>query len=151
MTVAQELEQVERTVSLLDGLAEIEEAEPAVRSNPRTQRKLEELRREQLRALRPMRISAAARLLGVAEPTARLWTDEGLLAEVERRPVRRVSVDSVFRIRAIVRDLKRQGRNRNLLDATFNRLNDELQLADSGLQESLEQMRRGEVIDVTPA
>lgn len=151
MSVTQEHEQVERTVSLLDGLDEIEEAEPAVRANPRAKRRIAELRRQQLDALGAMRISTAARLLGVAEPTARLWADEGLLEEVSRRPVRRVSAPSVLRVRPIVRDLKKQGRSRNLLEAVFNRLDDQLQLSDSGLQESLEQMRRGEVIDTTPA
>lgn len=151
MTVAQEFERVTRTVSVLDGLAEIEEAEPAIGQNPRARRRIEELRREQLASLPAIRISAAARLLGVTEPTARLWANEGLLKDVTRHPVRRVSAASVLRIRPIVRDLKRLGRNRNLLEAVFDRLDDELVLTDVGLEESLEQLRRGEIIDITPS
>ncbi len=150
MTVAQELEFAERTILLLDALNDVEAFEPAVKSNQRAHRRLQDARRESLRALSPVRISTAAAILGVSEPTARLWTDGGLLEEVAKRPVRRVSPDSVLRILPIVRDLKRQGRNRNLLDAIFNRLDDEAQLADPGLLESLEQMRRGDTIDITP-
>ena len=57
-----------------------------------------DLRREQLQALLPMRISTAARLLGVAEPTARLWTEREIvgrpfprtekLRDESRRPAR---------------------------------------------------------------
>lgn len=151
MTVSQERELVTRTVSLLDSLDEVEEVEPSVRANPRSHRILEEMRRMQVRALPALRISAAAEVLGVTEPTVRLWTDEGLLQEVERHPVRRVSAQSVLRVRPIVTALRRHGRKRNLLEAIFAQLSDELQLEADGLQESLEQMRRGEIIDITPA
>ena len=53
MTVAQELEFAERTILLLDALNDVEAFEPAVKSNQRAHRRLQDARRESLRALAP--------------------------------------------------------------------------------------------------
>jgi hypothetical protein len=51
---------------------------------------------------------------------------------------------SVLDVRQLIADLRQAGQSRGLLDAVYNRLADEQQLADPDLTESLEQMRRGE-------
>jgi len=55
-----------------------------------------------------------------------------------------VTIDpaSVLDVRQLITDLRRAGRTRGLLEAVWDRLADEQQLADPDLQESLSQMHR---------
>jgi hypothetical protein len=64
---------------------------------------------------------------------------------------RRVTLESVLQVRPVLRDLRALGRDRNLLAAATDRLEDERDLADPELQRSLEEMRRGDLIVVTPS
>jgi len=86
----------------------------------------------------------AARLLGLSEKTVRAWAAQGVLTVAKRAPRLLLDVQSVHEISHIVRDLRVAGKDRDLLDEVWRRLSDEALLARSDLQESIEQMRRGE-------
>jgi hypothetical protein len=86
----------------------------------------------------------AARLLGLSEKTVRAWAEQGVLATAERAPRLLLDVQSVHEVIHIIRELRAHGQNRNLLNEVWYRLGDTALLQRPDLQESIEQMRRGE-------
>jgi hypothetical protein len=96
-----------------------------------------------LKATPPVRPAVAARVLGLTEKTVRHWADEGVLTIKQARP-RRLDPQRLHEVLHLVRDLREAGKTRGLLDEVWRRLSDEALLEREDLQESLEQMRRGE-------
>lgn len=91
----------------------------------------------------PVRLSYAAAVLDVADQTVRDWLDAGLLDDFGGAP-QRVGLESVARVRELVRDLRASGRQRDLMTAVLRALElDELR-HDERFQDSLAQMRRRE-------
>lgn len=96
-----------------------------------------------------VRVSTAAKLLELSVPTVNQWADEGILEAVGKSP-RRVTLRSVARIKPIVAELKELGHQQNLRDALIARLEDRATLEDKRFLRSLEEMRRGELVELTP-
>jgi DNA-binding transcriptional MerR regulator len=92
----------------------------------------------------------AARLLGLSDKTIRAWASEGVLATAQRTPRLLLDLRSVHEISHIVSDLREHGRDRDLLDEVWRRLNDAALLERADLQESIAQMRRGQGRVVRP-
>lgn len=91
----------------------------------------------------PVRLSYAAAVLDVVDQTVRDWTTAGLLENFAGAP-QRVGLESVARVRELVRDLRAAGHERDLMTAVLRALElDELR-HDERFQTSLAQMRRGE-------
>jgi hypothetical protein len=90
------------------------------------------------------------KLLDLSLPTIRAWIERGLLDEVDGSSPRRITLGSVLEVRPLVRELRALGRDRNLLEAVLARLDDERVLADRKLRRSLDEMSRGELVDITP-
>ena len=86
----------------------------------------------------------AARLLGLSEKTVRAWATEGVLTIAQRTPRLLLDVQSVHAISHIIRELRSLGKDRDLLDEVWRRLSDAALLERGDLQESIEQMRRGQ-------
>jgi hypothetical protein len=86
----------------------------------------------------------AARLLGLSEKTVRAWAAQGVLTVAERVPRLLLDLQSVHAVSHLVRELRALGRNRDLLDEVWRRLNDAALLERPDLRESIEQMLRGE-------
>lgn len=147
MTKTQELERVERVVEEIDDLETLEDHVSDDRDALRTVHRLRDRRIDEVESVR---VSVAARLLGLSEPTVRAWADYGLLEYAAVRPVRRVTIRSVLHLRPIVAELRHIGRRRGLLEAVVARLDDRKTFSDRRLLESLEQMRAGDLVDITP-
>ncbi len=91
----------------------------------------------------PVRLSYATAVLDVADQTVRDWLQAGLLEDFGGAP-QRVGLESVARVRELVRDLREDGQQRDLMTAVLRALElDELR-RDERFQTSLAQMRRGE-------
>jgi DNA-binding transcriptional MerR regulator len=86
----------------------------------------------------------AARLLGLSEKTVRAWAAQGVLTVAHRTPRLLLDLRSVHVISHLVRDLRELGKDRDLLDEVWRRLSDTALLERPDLQESIQQMRRGE-------
>lgn len=86
----------------------------------------------------------AARLLGLSEKTIRAWVSQGVIAVAQPAPRLLLDLQSVHMISHIIRELREHGKNRDLLDEVWRRLSDSALLERADLQESIEQMRRGE-------
>jgi DNA-binding transcriptional MerR regulator len=148
MNATQELDSAERIAREID---EIDEIERSLRSNDEARRRLRVVRRRLMDWVPAVRFSVAADLLELSVPTVRAWTERGLLEETAGPSPRRVTLKSLLEVRPALRDLRAVGRDRNLLEAVVARLEDERVLADPRLKRSLEEMHRGELIDVTPS
>jgi DNA-binding transcriptional MerR regulator len=134
----QQVDEILEEVRRLDALGEAVETGRRVEAR----RELRDLRARRIGHARPVRLVIAADLLGVSLPTVRAWADEGVLEWRGGSP-RRVSLNSVLRVRPIVRELKKMGQSRDLLAAVLARVEDEATLGDRRLQGSLKQMRGG--------
>jgi DNA-binding transcriptional MerR regulator len=86
----------------------------------------------------------AARLLGLSEKTVRAWAAQGVLTVAQRTPRLLLDLQSVHVISHLVRDLRELGKDRDLLDEVWRRLSDTALLERPDLQESIQQMHKGE-------
>jgi DNA-binding transcriptional MerR regulator len=86
----------------------------------------------------------AARLLDLSEKTIRAWASQGVIATAQRTPRLLLDLQGVHEISHILRDLREHGRDRDFLDEVWRRLNDAVLLERPDLQQSIEQMHRGE-------
>lgn len=97
-----------------------------------------------------IRVSVAADLLEVSVPTVKAWIEAGILkAAGDDRP-QRVRLGSVLRTRALIRDLRGLGRRAKLMPAVLAALEDEQTLESNELKTSLEQMRQGKLVRLSP-
>ena len=96
----------------------------------------------------PVRMSTSAKLLDLSVPTVNQWADEGILEDLGGSP-RRVTLRSVARTRDAVAELRELGRDQNLRGAVLGWLEDRGTLEDERFLRSLEEMRRGELLDIT--
>ncbi|HUD39669.1 MAG TPA: hypothetical protein VMR14_22415 [Streptosporangiaceae bacterium] len=86
----------------------------------------------------------AARLLGLSEKTIRAWAADGVLAVTQHKPRLLLDVRSVHTTSHILKELRALGKERDLLDEVWRRLNDAALLERTDLAESIEQMRNHE-------
>lgn len=138
--VREETRRAERllgTVEELEGIAETFEEDDTRRAT------LHDAIKALLTDLGPVRVSTASALLSLSTRTVRSWVSEGLLEAVAESP-RKLDPVRLHHVLHLVRDLRDAGTDRNLLDAVWYRLQDEALLEREDLQESVEQMRRGE-------
>lgn len=147
MSPTKELEAAERVARDVD---ELDALEVTVHRNSEARARVDRLRRHRLDDAPSVRLSVAAKMLDLTVPTVRAWIVRGLLQEVSDAAPRRVTLASVLRVRRIVRELRELGQDRNLLEAIVARVEDRRMLADRRLSRSLEEMRDGGVIDITP-
>jgi DNA-binding transcriptional MerR regulator len=146
MNAAQELSNAELLVS---EIAEIDDLTASLSSDD-VRRRLRNLRRRLIGWVPTVRLSVAASLLDLSVPTVRAWIERGLLEGVADTSPRRVALQSVVEVRPILRELRSLGQDRDLVQTVLARIEDEAVLADPELQRSLDEMHRGELIDVTP-
>lgn len=80
-----------------------------------------------------------------------------LLAKLRQKRIRELCADmevmegALHEVLHLVRNFRRAGRTKGLLDAVWYRLSDRALLERADLVESLEQMRRGEGREIDPA
>jgi DNA-binding transcriptional MerR regulator len=130
---------------LFDRVERLEKVAGALADKPEAAAELRLVAVEQLRAAGPVRMKVAASLLSLSDRTVRTWVDEGVLTEVGGHSIRRLDPVRLHQVLHLVRELRDAGRNRDLIDAVWYRLQDVALLEREDLRESLEQMRRGEL------
>jgi hypothetical protein len=92
----------------------------------------------------------AAKILGLSERTVRAWAAAGLLAARQGSPRLLLDVPSVHAISHVLREIRADGLERDLLDHVWHRLEDRALLDRMDLRESIEQLRRGDVVVLRP-
>lgn len=141
--VREALDRVEDLESVVESLKETDERRaPLCRAIQYT-----------LKSTPPVRPVIAADVLGLAEKTVRAWANEGVLAVKQATPRLLLDAERLHEVLHLVQDLRAAGKQRGLLDEVYRRLHDGALLDREDLQESLEEMRRGEgeVIRPRPA
>jgi DNA-binding transcriptional MerR regulator len=147
MNPTRELDTAERIARDIDDL---EVLEKSLGRNEDARLRVVRLRRRRLAEAPSVRLSVAGKLLGLSVPTIRAWINRGLLDEISDSSPRRVTLRSVLEVRPLVRELRALGRDRNLLEAVLAQAEDERALSDRKLRRSLDEMRSGKLIDITP-
>jgi hypothetical protein len=91
-------------------------------------------------------VAVAARLLGVSRTTVESWREAGVLSSVSvRRRRHEVSIESIVRVQALLEELRRLGRSRQLRDYVWWSRQDTADHADGKVAEALRQLR-GQVL-----
>lgn len=139
-----------RTLHLFERVERIEGVADASNLNEDQRAELREVARQALAESDPVRVRIAARLLSLSEHSVRTWTKEGVLTPAAATSRLLLDPERLHDVIHLVRDLRSSGRDRNLLEGVWSRLADQALLDREDLQESLEQMRRGEGRVVRP-
>jgi hypothetical protein len=147
MSVAAEKEQTER---LLANVEAIEEVAGTLPSGAPGRDKLYDVAENLLASAMPIRPVVAADLLDLTEKTVRAWANEGVLLVSEQEPTMRLEPRRVHEVLHLVREIRRIGRTRGLLDEVHRRLSDQALLEREDLTESLDQVVLGEGTVVRP-
>jgi hypothetical protein len=112
---------------------------------PRARKRLTQVRDRRLAEVPGVPISVAAGMLGLSPQSVRAWINAGVLdAVADTRPVK-VSTGRLAKVVSLVERLRRAGKDRDLLNAVIDRLEDERLLAQPRVRRSLDQLRRGQV------
>jgi hypothetical protein len=92
-------------------------------------------------------VAVAARLLDVSRTTVEAWRSAGVLTPAVKRRRHEVTVDSLVRLLALVGELRRLGRMRQVRDYVWWSAQDSADYANGQLSEALRQLRAGELAD----
>jgi hypothetical protein len=130
--------------SLFERIETVEDIARSLPEDDERRSKLLAVARDTLAEEGTIRPVIAAKFLGLSEKTIRAWASAGLLATRQQSPRLLLDVPSVYTVRCILRDLRADGLERDLLDHVWRRLEDQALLDRDDLQEGIEQMRRGE-------
>lgn len=133
-----------RIRSLFDRVETVEDIARTLPEDDERRARLLEVSNAALADESTIRPVIAARLLGLSEKTVRAWVSQGVIAAAQRTPRLLLDLQSVHQVSHIVRELRAHGKDRDLLDEVWRRLNDAVLLERADLQESIAQMHRGE-------
>jgi len=145
------IDEREALTTLFDDVTELHNVAGTLPADDERARTLESVANRRLASAPGMRLSIAAYLLGLSEPTTRAWAKRGIFRVRSRKPRLLLDPVSVMEVRQLVASLREAGQSRGLLEEVYNRIADEQQLADPDLAESLEQLHRGEYVVRRPA
>lgn len=140
------MDEREALTALFDDVTKLHKVAKTLPADDERAQTLESVANRRLASAPGMRLSIAASLLGMSEPTTRVWAKRGIFRVRSSKPRLLLDPTSVMEVRQLVAMLREAGQSRGLLDEVYNRLVDEQQLADPDLAESLEQMHRGEYV-----
>ncbi|MFC7841887.1 hypothetical protein [Streptomyces sp. NPDC057382] len=141
-TLEREKEQVR---ALFDRVERVEAvAERIERQDPEEALELRSVAEDALCTAEPVRLKIAASLLALSDRTVRTWVDEGVLSLASKHP-QRLDPVQLHRVLHLVRELRTAGRNRDLINAVWTRLQDAALLDREDMKTSLRQLRKGEV------
>ena len=112
--------------------------------SPQLKRRLTLMRQRREQEVPGVRVSVAAKMLGLSERTTRDWLAHGPLDPVPGAKPARVSTASLATVLPAVEQLRELGQDRELLRALVDRLEDERIRSHPRVRKSLEQLHRGE-------
>jgi hypothetical protein len=133
-------------VELVDDLLALEEL-AAHEDDPDRRRSLDTVRTHLADRERGAKVSEAAAVLGLAQPTVRAWIEAGVLDAVTGVTPARVEVLSLAAVKRALDLLRKHGHDRNLLIAVMRLLRDRAALA--GSEEGFADLRAGRVVPLS--
>ncbi|WP_329468713.1 hypothetical protein [Streptomyces sp. NBC_01431] len=144
--MTQTLEREEKQVrALFDRVERVEAVAERIESRePDQATELRSVAEAALGTAEPVRLKIAASLLALTDRTVRTWVAEGVLSLASEHP-QRVDPIQLHRVLHLVKELRAAGRNRDLINSVWNRLQDAALLDREDLKTSLRQLREGQV------
>jgi DNA-binding transcriptional MerR regulator len=142
VSVASEYEHAERVVADVALLHDMAAGRLDVQRVRQAAEILLEHKRDELPSVS---VAVAARLLGVSRTTIEAWRQEGILTSAARHHRHEVTTDSLVRVQALVDELRRLGKDRELRDYVWWSAQDGSDYADSKLAEALLEQRSSEL------
>lgn len=112
--------------------------------SPQLRRRLTLMRQRREQEVPGVRVSVAAKMLGLSERTTRDWLADGPLDPVPGAKPARVSTASLATVLPAVAKLRELGQDRELLRALIDKLEADRILSSPRVKKSLEEFRRGE-------
>lgn len=144
VSVASEFEHAERVVEDVALLCDM----AAGRLDEQRVREAAEVLLEHRRSeLSSVSVAVAARLLDVSRTTVEAWRSAGVLTPAVKGRRHEVTVDSLARMQALISELRRVGRMRQLRDYVWWSAQDTADYANGQLSEALRQLSAGELAD----
>jgi hypothetical protein len=140
----------QRIRSLFERVEVIEEVAGSLPEDDDRRARLLAVSRDALAEEGTVRPVIAAKILGLSEKTVRAWASAGLLSTRQKAPRLLLDVPSVHEVSHILRALRADGLDRDLLEHVWHRLEDQALLDRADLAESIEQLRRGEFVVLRP-
>jgi hypothetical protein len=140
----------QRIRSLFERVEVIEEVASTLPEGDDRRAKLLAVSRDALAEEGSVRPVIAAKILGLSEKTVRAWAAAGLLSTHQQSPRLLLDVPSVHEVSHILRTVRADGLDRDLLEHVSHRLEDQALLNRHDLRESIEQLRRGEMTVLRP-
>ena len=140
----------QRIRNLFERVETIEEVAVTLPEGDDRRARLLALSRDALAEEATVRLVIAAKILGLSEKTVRAWAAAGLLAARQRSPRLLLDVPSVHRVSHVLRELREEGLERDLLEHVWHRLEDQALLDREDLRESIGQMLDGDVVVLRP-
>lgn len=147
MSVATEEQRIR---NLFERVETIEEVASTLPENDDRRARLLAVSRDALAEEGSVRPVIAAKILGLSEKTVRAWAAAGLLSTRQRSPRLLLDVPSVHEVSHVLREIRADGLDRELLEHVWRRLEDQALLDRADLRESIEQMRQGDVVVLRP-
>ncbi len=135
-------------VEVVDDLLALEELAEQ-ENDPDRRRSLDLVRTHLADRDRGAKVSEAAQLLGLSQPTVRAWIAAGVLQARDRTAPARVSVSSLAEVKRAVDLLREHGEDRNLLVAVMHTLRDRGVLAGDSVRRGFEDLGAGRVAPLT--
>ncbi len=147
MSVATEEQRIR---NLFERVETIEEVASTLPENDDRRARLLTVSRDALAEEGTVRPVIAAKILGLSEKTVRAWAAAGLLSARQRSPRLLLDVPSVHEVSHVLREIRADGLDRELLEHVWRRLEDQALLDRADLRESIEQMQHGDVVVLRP-
>lgn len=147
MSVATEEQRIR---NLFERVETIEEVAGTFPGNDDRRARLLAVSRDALAEEGTVRPAIAAKILGLSEKTVRAWAAAGLLSTRQHSPRLLLDVPSVHEVSHVLREIRADGLQRELLGQVWRRLADQALLDRADLCESIEQMGQGDVVVLRP-
>ena len=141
----------QRIRNLFERVETIEEVAVTLPQGDDRRTRLLALSRDLLAEEATVRPVIAAKALGLSDKTVRAWVDAGLLTAAQRSPRLLLDVPSVHRVSHVLRELREEGLERDLLEHVGHRLEDQALLDRKNLRDSVGQLLNGDVIVLRPS
>jgi hypothetical protein len=129
-------------------VADVEDLDAAISDDsvgPEVRRRLASVRDRRLTEVPGVPVSVAAGVLGLSAQSVRAWLDAGVLDAVPGSQPLQVSTPRLVSVVSLVHRLRRAGRDRDLLRAVVDRLEDARISTLPRVRRSLDQLHRGQV------
>lgn len=136
------------TLAAEHAVADVEDLDAALADHsvgPRVRRRLVSVRDRRLAEVPGVPVSTAARMLGLSAQSVRGWLEAGVLDAIPGTQPLRVDTQRLAGVTAVVHRLRGAGRDRDLLRAVVDRLEDERISTHPRVRRSVAQLRRGQV------